>query len=200
MIVKKHPLLAASLFALALAAGGADAASLQVQPNASAITLGDTLSVQFTIADLIDSAAPSLGSYDLNVDFDASVLSYSGFTWGNQLDLFGLGDIRALDTSAAASGHLNAFEVSLDDSADLDGLQAGNFTLFSVSFTAVGTGSSFLTLGINDLGNSVGESFAPGSDIANSSVAVNAVPVPATLPLFASALLALTHKRIRRRA
>jgi len=200
MRTEKRSLLAASLLVLAIAAGGADAASLQVQPASNSTVVGDTLAVQFTVADLLDGSAPSLGAYDLNVNFDAGVLSYSSISWGTQLDLFGLGSIRGLDTSTVASGHLNAFEVSLDDTSDLDNLQAGNFTLFTLNFNAVGTGSSFLTLAINDLSDSAGNSFAPGTDVANASVAVNAVPVPAALPLFASALLALSGRLLRRRA
>jgi len=172
---------------------------IQVQPSSTSIALGDTFAVQFTAVNFVDYGAPSLGAFDINVDFNSSVIRYSSMTWGNQLDILGFGSVRSFDSTQAQSGHLNSYEVSLDDPADLDSLQAGNFVLFTLNFTAIDTGRSTLDLGINDLSDSRGVSLSSTS-ISTPGIEVNAVPVPAALPLFASALLALTRLRMRRRA
>ena len=197
MKLQDSSLVTSMLLAAALTAGvsgQATAASLQVQPSLDTIAAGNSVSVQITITDMFDLAAPSLGSYDLDVNFDAGVLSYSSITWGTQLDLFGLGSLQAIDTAQAASGLLNIYEVSYDDVADLDSLQLNDFTLFTLTFTAIGPGFSALTLGVNDLGDSLGIGIAPSS-VGSASVTVSEVPLPATLPLFAAGLLTLMRRR-----
>lgn len=174
--------------------GQAAAASLQMQPSLETIAIGESVGVHITIADMFDLAAPSLGSYDLDVNFDAGVLSYSSITWGTQLDLLGLGSLQAIDTAQAASGLLNLYEVSYDDVADLDSLQLNDFTLFTLTFTAINPGTSALTLNVNDLGDSLGIGIAPSS-VGGASVTVSEVPLPATLPLFAAGLLTLMRRR-----
>ncbi len=197
MKLRYSSLATSTLLAAALVAGvsgQAAAASLQMQPSLDTIAVGDSVSVQVTIADMFDLAAPSLGSYDLDVNFDAGVLSYSSITWGTQLDLFGLGSLQAIDTAQVASGLLNIYEVSYDDVADLDSLQLNDFTLFTLTFTAIDPGFSALTLNVNDLGDSLGIGIAPSS-VGNASVTVSEVPLPATLPLFAAGLLTLMRRR-----
>ena len=167
---------------------------LSIVPSGTEFQTGTSFDVEFRISNLINPEQPSLGSYDLDVNFDAGVLSYSSITWGTQLDLFGFGSLQAIDTAQVASGLLNIYEVSYDDVADLDSLQLNDFTLFTLTFAAINPGVSALTLNVNDLGDSLGIGIAPSS-VGSASVTVSEVPLPATLPLFAAGLLTLMRRR-----
>lgn len=189
--------------AIAIATFGvaAHAATLSAVPSASAVEVGDIFSVAIDIGDLIDAGAPSLGAFDLDIQFDAGVLSYTGFTWGDavlgdQLDLAQLGSLNGYDDSNAALGSLNFYEVSLDDSSELDAMQAGSFGLLTLTFSALATGTSPLALNINALSDAAGNELS--AQINNGAVTVNAVPLPATLPLFVSALLLAAGRRRHR--
>ena len=101
-------------------------------------------------------AGTSLGVYDLNLGFNPILLSYNGTTFGNQLDLFGLGDIQSATPS---SGSINLFELSLESVSDLNSLQSAAFTLATLNFTASATKvGSPLTLSLNALGDASGNS------------------------------------------
>jgi hypothetical protein len=72
---------------------------------------------------------------------------------GDQLDVLGLGSVTA---ATASSGAVNLFELSLDLAADLDALQAGAFTLATLSLLGVGVGITPIGLTINELGDAAG--------------------------------------------
>lgn len=192
--------------ALAMVAFGsfANAATLSVVPSAASINAGSVFFVAINIADLIDSGAPSLGAFDFDINFDANVLSYAGFSWGDsvhgdQLDLAQLGSWSGYDDSNAATGLLNFYEVSLDESSELNNTQVGNFGLLTLNFSALNAGVSTLSLSVNALSDADGNNLA-NTLVNNGSVTVNAVPIPATFPLFASALLLMVGRRRNRAA
>jgi Cohesin domain len=185
----------------ALSAHSALAATLQVVPSVNQIGIGSSVQISVRINDLVDLGAPSLGAYDLDIHFDPTVLSFSGVTWGDallgdQLDLAQLGSFAQIDTGAVANGKLNLFEFSYDDIAALNNTQAGSFTLFSLTFDAVAAGLSPISIDVNALGDANGNALA--AQVGNASV--SAVPVPAALPLFASALLVTFARKRRHRA
>lgn len=197
--MSKRLLQCAAALAVTIGAHNASAATLAVVPAAAQVSVGGTVQVGFTIAGLGDLSAPSLGAYDLDIDFDAGLLNFSGVSWGDplqgsQLDLARLGSYAQIDSSHAGSGKLNLFEFSFDDIAALNNLQAGSFTLFTLSFTAVAKGAASISIGVNALGDAYGNDLA--AQVSNGSV--SAVPVPASLPLFTSALLAMVVGRRRR--
>lgn len=190
----KH-LLGTGVIALAVGIGSsAQAASLYVEPQTSSVTAGSAIAIDFTIADLIELSSPSLGDYDFNISFNSNVLNYSSITWGSGLDLQGLGSIRDIDTRQAGSGLLNLFEVSLDD---VDALQPANFTLFTLTFNAIAAGTSPVAVHVNALGDGLGNALTL-DNVGSAQVNVNAVPIPAALPLFLSGLLAIAG--LKRRA
>ena len=84
-------LLLCSLFLVAATNCRADAI-LTISPPSQTAVLGSQVSVNVDIAGLGNGTA--LGAYDINVGFDPTVLSYNGITFGNQLDILGLGDIQ----------------------------------------------------------------------------------------------------------
>lgn len=190
--------------ALAMATIGsfANAATLSAVPSTASVNIGSIFSVTINVGDLVDSAAPSLGAFDLDIYFDANVLNYSGFSWGDsvqgdQLDLAQLGSLNGYDASLAATGVLNFYEISLDDSAALNTLQAGDFGLLTLNFSALNVGVSSLSLSVNSLSDA--EGFDLAAQIHNGEVAVSAVPLPGTLLLLVSALL-LAAGRARNRS
>lgn len=194
---KLSKIIAASV--LAFAAVNANAVTVNVIPSLAQAAVGTSLQVRVDVSDLSNDA---LGAYDFDLLFNSSVLSYSGVVWGdpvlgNQLDLAQLGSLSALDISAAATGKINAYEISFDDVATLNDFQADHFTLLTFNFDVINAGISPLTASVYSLGSSEGDPLF--ADVTNSSV--SAVPLPPTLPLFAAALLLTWGKaRYRKRA
>jgi hypothetical protein len=191
----------AGIAALTLCGFSAQAATLSVLPSTNAPAVGSIFSVTIAIADLVGNGAPSLADFDIDIHFDANVLAYTSFTWGDsvlgdQLDLAQLGSLAFADESGAALGHLNYFEVSYDDSAVLNLDQADSFGLLTLTFTALTTGVSPIAISINALGDASGNALS--AQIVNAGIAVAEVPLPPALPLLASALLLVGGARSRR--
>lgn len=158
-----------------LLALNAQAATIDLVPSQSQITTGDTVSLQVNINNLGDAMSPSLGDYDVNLNYDASLLSFAAINWGTQLDLSGFGSLRNLDTNAV--GVLNAFEISFDDAQLLNNMQAGSFTLFTLVFNSIAAGTAGLHLTINTLGDAFGDSLAVNA-VNNTQVHVGAAQLP----------------------
>lgn len=186
--------------ALLLASMPGSAATLSVYPASSTVTLGSSVNVALNIAGLGDHTAPSLSTFDLDLGFDPAILSYSsavfgGPVLGDQLDLFGLGfGVGSVFWDTPAPGTVKFFEVSLDSIDDLNSLQAGSFTLLTLTFDTIGIGNSPLNLSINALGDANGDYLAADTNNSSLTVAgstVNAVPIPASWLLFASGMLGM---------
>ncbi len=181
MRIRTLALVLATMFALA-SAGPARAVLLTLDPAAQTVGTGASVALDLNVSGLSDFAAPSLGAWDVDIDFDPTILSFTGAIFGNQLDLFGLGGINGVFD---LGGIIDIFEVSLDLASDLDTLQAGAFTLATLSFDAIGVGTSALTITIDDLSDADGA--ALGALASGASVTVTApvsVPEPGTYLLF----------------
>src|SRR5262245_41292611 len=141
------------VLALVLAtAPAANAFTLTLAPSTQSVANGGTVSIDAVISGLGAGAAPSLGTYDLNLSFDASLLSFSGLTFGTGLDVLGLGPGEQ-DAQLTAPGLLNVFENSFDTVADLNQFQPDSFVLFTLTFQATASGTATLSwvLGPNAL-------------------------------------------------
>ncbi len=163
------------------------AISIDLVANKTAVNIGDNLEVAVRISGLDDASSPSLGVYDVNFLFDNSLFNFNSINWGdsakgNQLDLSGFGSLQAVDSGA---GWLNLLELSFDDALDLDLLQAGEFTLFSVLLNTIAMGTGNFSLAANALGDAYGNNLSidtiNGIEIKSSAVSV---PEPSTLLLF----------------
>lgn len=185
------------LFAALLSAAGivpGHAAVVTINPATTSAIVGQSLLVNVDISDLVDGGAPSLGAFDIDVNFDPAILNFTQITFGNGLDVLGLGGNS--QEATAGAGVVNAFELSLDTIDDLNALQPGAFTLFTLTFQAVAAGASDLSLVVNSLAD------ADGLDLAattmGSSVDVAPVPLPAAGWLLLSGLLGLNGVARRR--
>ena len=128
--------------------------TIDIVPPAQDVVLGDPVEVDLIISGLGDGLDPSLGTFDLDLTFDPAILSFQTATFGDQLNVIGLGSITQV---APGVMNVNLFELSLDPPVDLDILQQGNFTLATLSFATEDVGSSSLDLFINDLGDALGD-------------------------------------------
>jgi hypothetical protein len=171
----------------------AQAITIDLIPNDTEVTVGTPLTVGIAISDLAGGTAPSLGSFDINLMYDTTLLSFAGpgnVSFGDQLDLFGLGSIQAVDDSTA--GIVNLFELSLDLADDLDNLQLPDFTLATLTFGTLTEGISTLALSVNTLADSNGGSLTAeviGTDINITSS--TEVPEPYQLLLLFSGIASL---------
>jgi len=186
----------ASLCALGLSLSlNAHAISIDLIASQSAINVGDNIEVQVRISGLSDASAPSLGVYDVNFNYDASLFSFSSILWGdstlgNQLDLNSTG---SLQDSSSGLGWLRALEVSFDDATDLELLQTGEFTLFSVLLNAIAIGSGNFSLTTNVIGDVYGNDLFTDT-ITGTTVDVRSisVPEPSSLLLLLGMLAVIT--------
>lgn len=175
------------------------ALNINLVADKSNLNIGDTLELQVRVSGLDDHAAPSLGVYDLNLGFDAALFSLNAVHWGdsvlgNQLDLAGFG---SLQESTVNGNWLNLLELSFDSVADLDLLQAGNFTLFSVLLTAQAIGEGNFSLWVNALGDASGNVLSV-TEPNGLAIVVGGVEVPEPSSfLLLLGVLAILALRIR---
>lgn len=178
----------------------ANAVNIDLIANQAVVNVGDNLEVQVRISDLNDVSAPSLGDYDVNFNYDTSLFNFSSIVWGdstlgNQLDLSGFGSLQ--DVSSGL-GWLRVLEASVDGALDLELLQAGEFTLFSVLLNATGNGNGTFSLTTNAIGDVYGNELLINT-ITGTTVDVGSVsvPEPSSLLLLLLGVLAITLLRIK---
>jgi hypothetical protein len=170
-----------------------------ILPSTTSVTVGDQANIALTISGLGVNQSPSLGSFDLNFNFDPNLFSLVGASvfgdpvLGDQLDLFGLG----ADTAATpGAGYVNLFELSFDSENDLNNLQADSFTLATLNLRATAAGASSLTITDLILADAAGDPLT--ATIQNSSVTSNpssSIPLPSSLLLLVIGLLNLVWYR-----
>jgi hypothetical protein len=169
---------------------------VSLDPSSQEVALGSQANVDLDISGL--GNPPSLGTFDLNVSFDPTILSFSDIAFGDpvlgdELDPTGLGN--TISFSSEGVGTVEVFDLSLDSAATLDALQPSAFTLGVLTFEAIGGGASSLELSVNALGDADGNSLS--ADLQNASVGVSSVPEPTSSVLLAGAVIAIIMRARR---
>lgn len=155
--------------------------TIEVIPSSQSVIVGSTTTADLFVSGLGDGTAPSLGTFDLDISYDSSILNFNNATFGTQLDIFGLGNVQFVTSGV---GTINLFELSFDFANDLDILQASSFLMATLSFDALVSGSSILSVTLNALGDSAGNQLQAGLVAGNIDVqSVGVVPEPSSLPL-----------------
>lgn len=176
-----------------LLAGGTAEASVNLGFNTLSQT-ASALEIAVVVSGLNDVAAPSLSTYDLDIQFNSAHLAFVGAVFGDpllgrQLDLLDFGS-NATAAEITSLGVLNLFELSLDTPEDLNSLQAYSFTLATLSFDIINAGSSQMQIGINVFDDAVGNSIAP----IISPATIAAVPLPSALWLMLGGLVMMFRR------
>ena len=171
------------------------AISLGFDPVDQEVESGDLAYVDLVISGLGNGMADSLSTFDLNIDFDATILSFYSVIFGDQLDLMGKGSKH---DRIPGTGTVNLYELSVDSKSLLDNNQKSAFTLATLTFNTLSIGTSPLTMRNIILGDT---SNPPETiDIIDSpgSITVLApIPEPATMLLFSTGILLLSGLRRR---
>lgn len=173
---------------------------ISVTPSSTSVSPDSTVNVALSVSGLGDSSAPSLGTYDITLAFDPSMLgfisaSYGDPSLGDQLDLSGFG---TFSSTSLTSGAVELFELSFDSPSTLDTQQAGAFTLADLTFNALAPGVSSLDLTANAVGDSYGNALTvqlADSQLTVSGAGPGTIPAPGTEFLLGAGLLALRFRR-----
>ncbi|MBI3188969.1 MAG: hypothetical protein HYZ31_14025 [Gammaproteobacteria bacterium] len=187
-MLNKLPL-ALMLFIALVLSGQSQAATVSFNTSAQDVALGSS----FTL-DVLGTDFPAIVGGGLNLSFDASVLQISSVSINTAVFEFYPGN-------GTEEGVLNNVLGTLTDTSFNTFAGArGDFTIMSIGFTAVGSGSSLLQLSESSIwvfsdimGNAIGNQIL----YADTTINVTAVPLPAAAWLFGSGLLVLA--RIMRR-
>ena len=176
-----------------LLAGGTAEASINLGFNTLSQS-ANALEIAVVVSGLNEASAPSLSTYDLDIQFDSAHLTFAGAAFGDpllgsQLDVFNFG-ANVIAADVTSPGVLNLFELSLDTPEDLNQLQADSFTLATLSFAIVNAGSSQLTIAIHALGDADGNALAASTAPAT----IAAVPLPSALWLMSGGLAIVVRK------
>jgi hypothetical protein len=178
------------LISSVLATSANAAVILSFMPSSQEAATGDSVSMDLMISGLGDGVPDSLGTFDLDIGYDANRLTLSSYALGNSLGDANLGE--ALDFSLGDSGGLIGLTViSLLFDFELDSLQSDSFSLasfvFDVDDLELGESTAVIIDTVYGLGDSAGNAL----DITSmgSGVLVNPNPnmvsAPATLSLLA---------------
>lgn len=175
----------------------AQAVLLSVQPDTTFAANGDLVSLDIVVSGLGNFGPDSLGAFDVSMAYDATVLSFSGYSLNNLLgDLGG----QAIDSSAGdLGGSVNIAEVSLLAAAMLDALQPDEFILASLNFDvldlAIGATTELSILPGAVLSSAFGQPLSVTGGLSATIEGRAAVPLMGTLWLLLGGFISWSAAR-----
>lgn len=181
------------LISLHGAAHPASALTIELVPSVSVIEPGAVVAVDVEIAGLGAFEPPSVAGLDLDLAFDASVLSAIGVTWSASLGSTSLGEV--VSGFAPGTGTVDFFVLSLLPATALDAIQPASFVLATVSFRALSVGVTSLVPTLRSLVDGAGDPLA--ASLVATQIRVVPIPEPTSVILLLAglALLATLHRR-----
>ncbi len=138
----------------------ADPVTVKVVGSTHAAAIGSHLTADVVISGL-DMSPHSLGAFDLNLNYNATILQVVGVVFGTQLGNPAAAPPEAVTGTNQAGGSLSAFAVSLLPPGTLVANQPDSFPLFTVTFKVIGDGNTSLNVSQNaPLGDENGDPLA----------------------------------------
>ena len=170
-----------SLSALAITIG--------FEPASQEVVVGDPASVNLVISGLGDGEWPSLGGFDLFIEYDPTILALSDVsfgdpTLGDQLDVSGDGSYY--DHSSHSFNVEYLFGLSYNLPWDLNDLQKPSFVLATLTFDTLSVGTSPLEIVDPNppfFESRLADEWGFALDFERESGSVSPVPEPATFIL-----------------
>ena len=175
----------ASLFLVCVLGGYSSAvmtATLSLLPSSQIVNVGETAMVDLYVDELGSFTSPSLGAFDIELNFDSSILWFNSANFGNELGF------SIQDVNSSTPGSILLTEVSLESVADLNSLQTDRFLLATLGFNSIGAGTSVINFGNVVLSDELGNIILD-PQLLEASITV--VPLPAAFGLFTGALFGL---------
>jgi hypothetical protein len=164
-----------------------DAITLGFDPMQQDGIVGESVDVDLFITGLGDGIAPSLGAWDIDIQFDSTIVGFNSAVYGDQLG-------QSVGGGSGTNGTLSLSEVSLESATDLNNLQAGSFILATLTYDLLAVGTS--PLNITDF--LLVDAFASELEANVSGGEINVVPEPATMLLLGAGLAGLAGFRRKR--
>jgi hypothetical protein len=198
------PALMAALLAGTLASQSANAVAIEFVPADTDGFVGDLFNVDVIVSGLsAGETGEIVAAFDLDVLYDPAVLDATSIAFGSAL---GLTDLDTFASSIFAPGRLDFANISLLFNDELAALQADSVLLASLTFSAIGIGSSTLTFdtlmppGITLVGSDPFSTLP--IDLAGGALLTVrerpiSVPEPGTLALLGLGLLGIAAARKR---
>lgn len=160
--------------ALSLAVTPEKAFAIDLSTSSSNHNLGDTVNVDLSITLFQGDPPESLSAFDFDINYDNSILDFQSLTFGDRLALSGTNSFQ--EFSEMMPDTVNLVEVSRNTPEELQMGQQVNgqsldFTLATLTFNAVGVGTSNIIPSINSLGDANGDPLVIGN-INNGLVTV----------------------------